>query len=396
MVCSQKKLNLAYSVKPGLISLVALLLGGFLLVGCESQDGVSDKGLHFEKIPIINVVQEVVEDDNVQEIADIVIDDTNIFEFVTLGQYLGIEYYFITATPVTEEQIDEWIFENMSQSGVVVQITDRAAEFGDTVIIDFEGFHNGVPFERGSAEGVDLQIGSNLFIPGFEEQIIGHYTGDEFDIHLTFPDDYFEPSLAGEDVVFRINLISINAQAVPELTDEMVQEHLGMDSVEEYRFMLREQMDAERISNAENEMRNQVWGAIVNNATVSTIPESEVELRIERALMRYYFYAMMYSIEIEELFELFFGMTYDEFVENNLRIEAINSVESDLVVRAIAVQEGISLSDEEFEEMVAQLVIDMNFENVEQFFEINSEHVVRISLLFEKVLEFVMERAVQI
>jgi trigger factor len=328
-------------------------------------------------------------------VVDEEVTDANIFEFVTLGQYIGIEFDRVPIIPVTDGEVYAWIDEHMGQVTETVSVTDRAVMNGDIVNIDFEGLRDGVAFAGGTDHGVDLEIGSGRFIPGFEEQIIGHYIGDEFDIYIEFPEDYFEPSLAGVQVVFRIKLHGITAEEVLELTDELVQEHLGLASVEEYRALIREQKESERETAAIGAEKSQVWNQIIDNATVHKLPAQEIEFRIERAMMEFSWYAMIYGLDLEDLIDQVTGMTLDEFTDSEVRPGAMSDVKHDLVLRAVAAQEGIALTEAEFNEQVARLIEDLGFDDEEHFFEVNGEDAVRIALLADKVIEFLMEHAAE-
>jgi len=323
------------------------------------------------------------------------VNDANIFSFVMLGDYMGIVYDATTASEVTEEEVDAAINEQLSMAADVVEITDRPVQRDDTVVIDYDGSVNGVPFDGGAAEGAELVIGSGQFIPGFEEQIIGRNVGDEFDIHVTFPEDYYSEELAGAPAVFGIVLHNIFANSFPELTDEFVMDYFGMDSVAELRASMREQLRIDKELNAENEAKYQVWNAIFQNSLVLKYPNSEIDFRIERAMMEFYYYSEMYGMDVEDLiYQMTEGMSYDEFIENEMRPGAISDVGQDLVLRAIGAREGLTVSEEEFQQGVTRLVIEYGYESEEQFLEMNGDKAVRIALLSDKVINLLMENAI--
>jgi len=395
----KSKKCLSKKVMSLLIAIGILVTGVFLTTGCTSQENEvelpKETGTDSSAGDSYDLTQGGTENESEIEITNISATDENIMEFVTLGEYLGIEFIPVASLPVTESDIDAWIDNFLSQAADFVEITDREVELGDIVIIDFEGFRDGVAFEGGTAQGVDLEIGSRRFIPGFEEQIIGHRSGDQFDINVIFPDDYDPPELAGVPVVFSINLIAIYTQMVPELTDEVVQEYLGVDSVEEYRALVRQHMEEERAMSAESFALEQVWQTVLDNATVHKIPEDEIELKISGFSTEILQAAMSQGMSVDELVEHFFpGMLFEDFIEEELRPSAITDVQQDLVMRAIAVQEGITLSDDEFNESVRRIIETFAYESEEHFFSIYGEHNVRISLLSEKVFEFILEHAI--
>ena len=158
----------------------------------------------------------------------------------TVKQYKGLEAEKEEAS-VTDEEIEKEIFGVRKRNSRMLTVTDRAAENGDTAVIDFEGFRDGVAFEGGKGENYSLTLGSGSFIPGFEEQIIGHSAGEKFDITVTFPEDYGEKSLAGKETLFKINLHELKKEEIPELDDDFVKEvSENLDTVDEYKEALEE------------------------------------------------------------------------------------------------------------------------------------------------------------
>ncbi|MCL2226845.1 MAG: trigger factor [Oscillospiraceae bacterium] len=385
------------NIKKCLIAVLVFTLCGLLLAGCASEGDVEDTSGATQTPETESGGgngAEGTEGDSAPTLADIAVDDTNILEFVTLGQIRDIEFDFVPIVPVTDAEIDSWIDVQLHQHAVMVNVTDRFVVVGDTVTIDFEGFQDGVAFQGGAAQGFDLLIGSGQFIPGFEEQILGRNIGEEFDIHVSFPEDYFVPELAGEPVVFRINLHAISAQEVPEFTDEFVQERFGMGSVEEYRAMVRGQLESNREHSALNSNRIQVWDEVVNNATIHKYPAEEVELRVSRAIMEFTHYSMMHGLELEDMVAQATGLSLDEFIEIEIKPSVFRDVGLDLILRAVAVQEGIVITDEAFSEAVRGFIEEFGFENEEHFFEFNDENAVRIAILADEVIDVLMAHAV--
>jgi len=365
-----------------LVGVLALCL--LLLAGCaaqDSDDGAADNPTAPPSSSDVLLVDEVVTEEN-------------IFEFVTLGQYKGLGYDPISVAVVTDEEIEEWISYHMSYAIGVDEITDRPVMMGDIAVIDYEGMLNGVPFAGGTDFGFELTIGSGMFIPGFEEQIIGHYAGEQFEINVTFPASYHAPDLAGQPVVFRINLVKVLAEIMPELTDEFVREYLNLASVAEYRAMIREQLEIDNELEAENNVKNQVWNQIVENATVHKLPKEEVEFRVSRGMMQFIYYSEMYNIELEDLIGQIAGMTLEDFINEDIRPNAMNDVKMDLVLRAIAAQEGITVTEAEFVAAVREFVEDYGYESEEHFLTLNGVEPVRIALLSENVIEVIMANSI--
>jgi len=399
------------NIKKRLVTLLFFVLCAVLVVACGGgtqnggEDNVTeDNGTEVTQTPPGETDDN--EDDSVAQqgqqnetpsdavLTDEIVTEDNIAQFVTLGEYRGIEFTRI-GFELTDEDVYLHIINRFMQPAMT-EVTDRAVMNGDVVRIDFAGYHNGELFDGGTAHGFDLTIGSGMFIPGFEEQIIGHNIGDEFDIYISFPEDYFAEHLAGEDVIFRINIHAIMTEVTPELTDEWIQEHFEFDSVEEYVQMVREQMEEEWSHSAMQQERGQVWEQILDGATIHMYPEDEIDSRLESAMLQFEFYALMNGMTLEDLIMAAIGIPLDEFIDLEVRPSIMDEVSQDLVVRAIAAQEGITISDEQFREGVDNFVENFGFENAEEFIETHGEDVIRVALLAERILDLVMEHAIPI
>jgi len=320
--------------------------------------------------------------------------EQNLFEFVTLGQYKGIRF---DRTVVTQQDIDDFVEEFL-------------AEAGGSMI-------KGEPFPGGADQNAELWIGSGQFIPGFEEQIIGHNVGDEFDIYVTFPVDY-HAELAGRNAIFEIRLLGIyedheevtdravmdgdrvvidyvgflESGAGAELTDDFVRSlDLGVESVEEFLMIVRERMEEEALTND----RRQVFNAVHENAVFHKVNIDEVEQRTMMTMQPFYFEAAHYGIEIEDFIaQVTQGMSIEDFIEFEVRPYAVNDVTMDLVIRAVAAQEGISLSDAEFEEGVRNYIEQHGYDSIEHFMQFNSVITISVSLLADKIIDVLMDNAI--
>jgi len=394
----RKGFNISAPLKRRLTLLLVLSLCVFVLAACAKKDevdGGDDVGGTTSSDTGNNITSGTTTDSSGLVFTDEEVTEANIFDFVLLGNYIGIEYNATSASAVTEEEIDAAINEQMSMAADVVEVTDRPVDRGDTVVIDYDGSVNGVAFEGGAAEQAELVIGSGQFIPGFEEQIIGRNVGEEFDIHVTFPEDYYSEELAGAGAVFRIVLHNIFAESYPELTDGFVMDYFGIETVAELRASTRAQLAIDKELEAENDVRYQVWNVIFQDSKVLKYPNSEVDFRIERAMMEFYYYSEMYGMDVADLiYQMTEGMSYDEFIEQEMRPGAISDVAQDLVLRAIGVKEGLTVSEEEFQQGVERLVAEYGYESAEQFLEINGEKAVQIALLSEKVIGLLLEHAI--
>jgi len=376
-------------VKAGLLLVIFAILS-LVLSGCSQPDDSIDTD-----VPPIGDF-DAGERDSLDDFTMEAVTMDNILEFVTLSQHRGIEYDPVQADIVTDQDIDAVVIEHLTFGTNLVEVTVRSAMLGDVVIIDFEGFVDGVPFEGGTAENSMLQIGSGQFIPGFEEQIIGHDINDVFEINVTFPDDYFMPELAGQDASFTINLKAIYIEVPQELTDEFVTTYLGIESVEQYREIIRERLEQEMELQAKNEMRRQVWLAVSESATIHSYPLQELEFAADRILLQFREAAMTHNSELEDFIEQAFGVPYQDFLNNYIRPDAFIDVRQDLVLRAVAATEGITVTEEELNTEIRRFTDEFDFESEMEFLQyIGGEGRVWMALLSEKVIDVLMYHAVE-
>jgi trigger factor len=229
---------------------------------------------------------------------------------------------------------------------------------GDTANIDFDGYLEGERFDGGKAEGYELELGSNSFVPGFEEQIVGMNIGEEKDLDITFPENY-TPDLAGKAVVFKVKLNALTAAELPEMDDEFAKDVSEFDTIEEYKANLRENLLKNRTSAAENEFRTEIIKQAVNNVTAD-IPECMINEKLEETLRTYAgnFGLTDPSITAEQLMAMF-GLT-DEAIENNMKPAAEFQVRTDLLLNAIIETEELGDTEEAFEAYVAKVAGEVN------------------------------------
>jgi len=367
--------------------LAALLVLCIVLLATSRENGDDDGVVQVDPVPPIGDLNDDPKPPDFIH-TDVEVTESNIFEFITLGQYKGLA---IDKTNVGQQEIEEFINQHLLESAKYTEIHDRAVQNGDVVIIDYAGSVDGVPFAGGTDHGVDLEIGSNSFIPGFEEQIIGHSVGEQFDIFVKFPDTYHAPDLAGQEAVFEINLISIYALQPPELDFEFISS-LGLGSVEEYREIVKERLERQ----ARESEWIQIIEDIIENSIFHKIPNSEIDQHISLSLIWLGYEAASNGLDIEEfVYYATYGMSLEEFTEDNLRPNAVNSVREDLLIRAIAVTEGITVTDAEIDEEVLKIVDEFFFESVEVFMDIYTRVNVTVALLRDKLFDFLIDSAVQ-
>ena len=282
--------------------------------------------------------------------------EVTLYPEVTLGQYKGLEAERKDES-VSDEDVDNELNSVRKRNARMIDIDDRAAEMGDTVDIDFDGYLDGERFDGGKAEGYSLELGSNSFVPGFEDQIVGMKIGEEKDIDVTFPENY-TPELAGKAVVFKIKLNGITTPELPELDDEFAKDVSEFDTLDEYKGSLRENLEKRRKDEAENDFRANVLKQAVNNLKAE-IPECMILEKVEQTIRDYAsnFGMTDRSVPLESLKEMM-GLS-DEVVENNIRPAAEFQVKTDLLLDKIKDEEKLEVTEEAFNEYLDKVAEDV-------------------------------------
>ncbi|MBE6854474.1 MAG: trigger factor [Ruminococcus sp.] len=262
---------------------------------------------------------------------------------VTLPEYKGIKAPK-RVTEVTEEAIDKQVEVLLQRNARMISVDDRPVANGDEATIDFEGFLDGVAFDGGKGEGFPLKIGGGQFIPGFEEQIIGHSIGEEFDINVTFPEDYQMTDLAGKETVFKIKIHAITCQELPEFDDEFVKDTSEFDTVAEFRADMKAKMTENAENAATSNFENSVFETLIKN-TEAVIPPVMIEHRID-ALVDGFAQSLQQQGMTLDIYLQYTGMTENAF-RDTFDERARNEVILRLALEKIANQEGFEITEEE-------------------------------------------------
>ena len=274
-----------------------------------------------------------------------------IYPTVTLGQYKGLEAER-PVREITEQDITDELESARKRNARKVSADDREAKPGDIANIDFDGYLNGERFDGGKSEGYDLELGSNSFVPGFEDQIVGMKVGEEKDINITFPQEY-TPELAGKDVVFKVKLNSISYNELPELDDEFAGDN-GFDTLDEYKADIRANIEKRFNEQADSAFRSEVVKKAIDNMTV-TVPNSMIASKVEDILRNYAanFGLTDRNMPLDKLMEM---MGVDENTMNaNIRPAAEYQVKNDLLLDAVVEAEKIEATAEEIDAFVAKM-----------------------------------------
>lgn len=322
-------------------------------------------------------------------------------EYVTVTQYKGLEVSQVEDAEVTDEQVEQVIQTNLESTAEKAAVTDRAAEMGDWVNIDFTGYMDGVAFDNGSAQAQDLQLGSGAYIgasgdyAGFEDQIAGHQTGEEFDITVQFPENYTE-EMAGKVADFHIVLNEIYTENVPELTDEWVQSNSeDSENVDQYREEVRKQLEEQAEASVQSQLRSLVQEALLENIEVEKYPEDVVNKQIEEMETYYTQMAAMYGVELADFIETYLQTTEDDF---NARIKeaAQQTAALDQAVLLIAEKENLEPSDEEYEERVKEYAEQAGMTDVDAYKEQVGEDVLKNAIRIDVVTDYLVEECIQV
>ena len=243
----------------------------------EVDDAVKESGLEIVARPDVEIT-DISKADGVKIKATVITKPE-----VEISDYKGIEVEKEVKT-VTDEDVDKQADSLREKNARVITVDDRAAEMGDDVVIDFEGFKDGVAFDGGKAEDFTLGLGSGQFIPGFEEQVAGHNIGEEFDINVSFPEDYQVEDLKGAPVVFKIKLNGITKKEIPELDDEMVKDATEFETVDEYKADVRKKLEEHAQHHAEHDVEDALMDKVVEKMTAE-IPQVMFDNRVNEMMM---------------------------------------------------------------------------------------------------------------
>ncbi|MBP5431161.1 trigger factor [Ruminococcus sp.] len=291
---------------------------------------------------------------------------------------------------ITDEDIDKQIDIIRKKNARIVSVDDRAAQLDDEVIIDFEGFFGDEAFEGGKGEDHPLRLGSGQFIPGFEDQIVGHNIGDEFDVNVTFPENYQMSDYAGKEATFKCKLKGISYEELPEINDDLVKDATEFETVAEYKDDIKSKLEEAAVQQAEAEFDNAVMNALIEKVD-SPIPNCMYEQRID-ALMRSFEQQLQQQGMDIKLYFQYTGMDTDSFRET-YRDRAVNEVKLRLALEKIAELEKIEVSEEEINNSLGEIAAanNMDVETVKRFIPLDDYTT---DLKVQKAIDFVKENAV--
>ena len=308
---------------------------------------------------------------------------------VKLGKYKGIELKKIEYN-VTDDDIKHELDHMAERNSRMVTVEDRAVKNGDITVIDFEGFVDGTPFEGGKAEGHELTIGSNTFIPGFEEQIIGMKKEEEEDIKVKFPDEYFSKDLAGKDATFKVKVHEIKQKELPKIDDEFAKDVSEFDTLKELKNSIKEKLVKENESRAKYETEDEAVKVVCENTDLD-IPSGMIETEIDNMEKDMEARLQYQGLNLDNYLKMV-GKTREEF-RKEYEEQARNSVKSRLIIEEIVKEEKVEASDKEIEEKLKEMAV--NYGRTEDELKENEalKNYIKGSIETEKAIEFIVKNA---
>ena len=312
---------------------------------------------------------------------------------VELGEYKGIQ---VEKAPieVKDEEIEAQITKEREANSRTVTVEDRAVAQGDIVTLDFEGFVDGVAFEGGKGENYDLTIGSNTFIPGFEDQLVGAEIGKELDVNVTFPEEYGAKELAGKAAVFKCKVNGIKVKELPAVDDEFAQEVSEFDTLDEYKADIKAKLLKEKEDEAARAKEDAVIGKIIEGAKME-IPDAMVEYQTRQMLDEFAQRIQSQGISLDQYFQ-FTGLTEEKYMEE-MKPRALQNIQSRLVLEAVAQAENLVAEEADIEEEIKKMadMYKMEADKIKELLGERQMEEMKKDIAVQKAAKLVAEAAVE-
>ncbi len=312
---------------------------------------------------------------------------------VTLGEYKGLKVDKVS-TRVTQKEVDEEIEKERERNARTVEVTDRAVQDKDQVLLDFEGFVDGEAFEGGKGEKYPLTIGSGAFIPGFEEQLVGAEIGKEMEVNVTFPEDYQAKELAGKAAVFKCTVQEIKVKELPELDDEFASDVSECETLDAYKAEVKKKIKERKEREGKEKKENQAVEGAIANAQMD-IPEPMIELQTKQMADDFARRIMQQGLTVEQYFQ-FTGMTEEKMMEE-LRPQAEKQIKTRLVLEAVVAAENIEVSEERLEEELKKMAdaYQMEVDKLKEFMGENEKKQMKEDIAVQEAVTLLAEAAVE-
>ena len=308
---------------------------------------------------------------------------------VKISSYTGMKIRKYAYT-VTDEEVEAEIVRVQERNARKIEVTDRPAQNGDTVNIDFVGTVDGVKFEGGEAEGFDLTLGSGQFIPGFEDQVVGMNIGETKDVNVTFPENYQAEALAGKPAVFAVKVNAIQGKELPEVTDEFIKEATGSETIEAYKAKARERLEKQAENKANDATENSILEAIAANTEVES-PQAMLEREIDGLVQKFEYQLMYQGLKLQDYLD-FLKISKEDF-RKNYEEQAKKNVTNQLIISHIIEAEKIEATDEEVEAKVAEQAasVGKTTEEYKKNMDPRQFNYIRSDIVITKLFNFLKE-----
>ena len=312
---------------------------------------------------------------------------------VTLGEYKGLKVDKVS-TRVTAKEVDAKLEEEQKKNARTITVEDRAVQDGDEIILDFEGFVNGVAFEGGKGENYPLTIGSGSFIPGFEEQLIGVEAEKEVEVNVTFPEEYHSEELAGKEATFKCTVHEIKVKELPELDDDFAAEVSEFDTLEEYKADIKAKIKEQKQAEGNRQKEDQAVEKAVANATME-IPEAMIDTQVGQMVQEFAQRLQSQGLSMEQYFQ-FTGLTADKMNEE-MRPQAVKRIETRLVLEAIAKAENIEISEEKLDAELTKMaeMYQMEVDKLKEYMGESEKEQMKADMAVQEAVTLLVDSAVE-
>lgn len=310
---------------------------------------------------------------------------------VKLGEYKGVEVEK-TVVEITDEDVEKELEKNREMNARLINVEDRAIETGDTAYIDYKGFDGDVQFEGGTADNFPLVIGSNQFIPGFEDQLVGKNADEEFEVNVSFPEDYHATDLAGKPVVFKVKVNSVKRKELPELDDEFAKDTSEFDTLAELKEDTKKKLVEQNEKQAESEVKNLVIEKVVEGIEVD-IPEAMIESEIDNMIKDFDFQLRYQGLDIKKYFE--YTNSKEEDLREQMKEEAEKRVKVQVALEEISKVESVEVTDADMEEEIEKIskLQNTTVEEVKKLLKEENYEYIKENLVTQKTVDFLVSNA---
>ena len=359
-----------------------------MLIPVEYEKAAAESGLEIVSRPVIDIEQ-IEKGKTFIFTAEVAVKPE-----VTLGEYKGLEVAKANVE-VSEEEVAAELEKEREKNARTISVEDRAVENGDMIMLDFEGFVNGVAFDGGKGENYPLTIGSGAFIPGFEEQLIGKNIGEDVEVNVTFPEEYQAPELAGCAATFKCKVNEIKVKELPELDDEFAQDVSKFDTLADYKEDVKAKLAANKADAAKRAKEDAVIEKIIENAQMD-IPEAMIDTQARQLVDEFAQRIQSQGLSFEQYLQ-FTGMNLDTALEQ-MKPNAVKRIQSRLVLEAVVKAENIEVSEEDVKAEIVKMAetYKMDAEKLAEIMSEEEKKQIQMDMAIEKAVELVTEAAKEV